>query len=195
MSMASTVQSSSIYVAQLCRGGTCTDPMFPLLDYDEDAKTCICRSHPCWSDRGKTHSCPTEEFPFLHFNYDADQSLSCNCSHVPQYDSLHIAKNKCPGHFCASESFAILDWAPTEEKCHCRSHPCLGEADAPECPPEKPILRYRLDVGEDGEDLPVCECVAKLESPALRALRGAPEPPPKVCVFVTQAEREHRRQQ
>eukprot|EP00931_Biecheleriopsis_adriatica_P019734 TRINITY_DN13374_c0_g1_i1.p1 TRINITY_DN13374_c0_g1~~TRINITY_DN13374_c0_g1_i1.p1 ORF type:complete len:219 (-),score=34.90 TRINITY_DN13374_c0_g1_i1:165-794(-) len=176
--------ASSVYVAKLCRGGFCADPAFPILDFDEGEQTCICRAHPCWSDKGVTHSCPTDHHPFLHFNYDENQTLGCGCSSIPQYDSLHIAKQKCPGHWCDNGNFSILDWSGEEQKCFCRSHPCLAADGQPhECPdPEKPILHYRLEVGVSGWDEPRCECVAKLEAPPPRSLRGmAGEPAPKLC--------------
>eukprot|EP00933_Yihiella_yeosuensis_P083622 TRINITY_DN97869_c0_g1_i1.p1 TRINITY_DN97869_c0_g1~~TRINITY_DN97869_c0_g1_i1.p1 ORF type:complete len:235 (+),score=15.71 TRINITY_DN97869_c0_g1_i1:53-757(+) len=184
--------SSSVYVAQLCRGGMCNDPAFPILDYDENEQKCICRAHPCWNDNGIAHACPTDEFPFLHFSYDQNKNLACSCSRKPQYDSLHIAKSKCPGEFCDSMEYSILDWSPEEQKCFCRNHPCLGEESLlHECKdPKFPILHFSLDLDGDAGDRPVCRCISKLESPPSRSLRGFGEPPPQICTYPS-----HRRRQ
>mmetsp|Transcript_78801 Transcript_78801/g.142140 ORF Transcript_78801/g.142140 Transcript_78801/m.142140 type:complete len:222 (+) Transcript_78801:61-726(+) len=181
-----TAESSSEFVANLCRGGVCDNPAFPILDYDPDEQRCICRAHPCWNDHGVTHACPSVEFPYLHFRYTENTTLQCSCSNVPNYDSLHVARTKCPGHWCDKAKFSILDWSPDEEKCFCRSHPCLGDDKQPhECPdPSRPILLYRLGVSAEGADEPICECVAKLDPPPSRGLRGASEPPPESCTFV-----------
>merc|ERR1712039_773259 len=93
-------RASSMWVAELCRGGTCPDPRFPILDYSEEEKTCVCKAHPCWDDNGITHRCPAQEFPFLHFEYDSDKMLKCKCLDKTTYDSIHVAKELCPGEAC-----------------------------------------------------------------------------------------------
>jgi len=169
--------ASSVYLAELCRGGTCTDPKFPILDFDQDRGECICRAHPCWDNEGVSHECSASTgFPFLHFTYSADQKLTCSCSSVPQYDSIHVSKDHCPGEFCDSVDFPILDWDPTQQKCFCRAHPCWDQGGKKhECKdPKYPILHFRADRGSDGGALPVCECVSKLEklSAGLRGSRA-----------------------
>lgn len=174
-----TAQASSLHIAQLCRGGLCEDPRFPLLDFDPEQNTCICRAHPCWNNNGVVHSCPNKEFPYLHFNYDENGTLSCPCSAIPQYDSVHVSKNLCGGGFCDSFEFPVLDWDEQEQKCLCRRHPCQDDAVIPDdtvrktCDdPALPILHYREEKLEDGSGEPRCECGAKLEPPQ-SGLRGA----------------------
>lgn len=163
-----------MYLAELCRGGTCTDPKFPILDFDAETNQCICRAHPCWDNEGVSHVCSESSgFPFLHFTYDADRKLTCSCSSVPQYDSLHVSRDKCAGEFCDSEQFPILDWDKNQNKCFCRAHPCWDQDGRKHaCPdPRWPILHYRQDRRDDGTGVPRCECVAKLEKPSSK-LRG-----------------------
>lgn len=163
---------SSIYLAEKCRGGTCTDPKFPLLDFDIDKGECVCRAHPCWNNNGVSHTCSDiYGFPYLHFIYGEDRALSCSCSSVPQYDSLHVSRDMCAGEFCESPEFPVLDWDAKEKKCLCRAHPCWDQSgERHSCPdPQFPILHFRMDVDERGQSQPKCECVAKLEKPSTGA--------------------------
>jgi len=169
------VAGSSLYVAELCRGGTCKDPRFPLLDYDVQKQECICRAHPCWDNAGVSHQCSESSgFPFLHFTYNASKGLTCSCSRVPEYDSLHVAIDLCPGQECDSAKFPILDWDPKERKCFCRAPPCNDvNGTMHTChDPQLPIMQYREDRFEDGSADPKCECVAKFEKPT-SGLRGS----------------------
>eukprot|EP00931_Biecheleriopsis_adriatica_P013567 TRINITY_DN1149_c0_g1_i1.p1 TRINITY_DN1149_c0_g1~~TRINITY_DN1149_c0_g1_i1.p1 ORF type:complete len:183 (+),score=34.62 TRINITY_DN1149_c0_g1_i1:71-619(+) len=168
------VSSSSLYLASLCRGETCNNPQHPILDYDPDAKKCVCRAHPCWQDdEGLTHSCPSKDTPHLIFSYSEEGKLSCGCSKEPHYETLVIAKHKCAGQHCDNKDFPILDYDESEKKCLCRAHPCW-DADGltHACNDAKfPILRYREDPGETkGSVKKVCECVAKLDAPAQEEL-------------------------
>ena len=52
------VWGNSMYIAKLCKGRTCNDASFPILDYDASTQTCVCNAHPCWNDNGLVHSCP-----------------------------------------------------------------------------------------------------------------------------------------
>lgn len=166
--------ASSVYLAQKCRGGTCTDPKFPILDFDQERGECVCRAHPCWDNEGVEHQCSESSgFPFLHFSYSVDQRLTCTCSSVPQYDSIHVSKDHCPGETCDSADFPILDWEPREQKCFCRAHPCWDQHGSKHVctDPKHPILHYREDKDADGAGRPKCECVTKFVKP-VSALRG-----------------------
>merc|ERR1711920_977123 len=116
--------SSAMLIAGLCRDQTCGDDEFPLIDYDRDNNQCVCSKHPCWDDNGQTHSCLTPDFPHLHMIYHEDGKLECSCNKVPQYVSPYIAKVMCSGHRCDQEEFPILDFAPDENRCVCKKHPC-----------------------------------------------------------------------
>jgi len=168
-------EASSAYLAELCRGGTCTDPRFPILDFDAERGECLCRAHPCWDDNGVSHVCAEDSgFPFLHFTYDANRTLTCSCSSMPQYDSLHVNRDKCAGEFCDSAAYPVLDFHTQWNKCFCRAHPCWDQDGRKHtCEDARwPILHYREDQGEDGTGIGRCECVAKLEKPVSK-LRGA----------------------
>jgi len=185
--LAARAQASSLHVGELCRGGECPDARFPLLDYADDQGTCVCRAHPCWNDNGMTHQCLSTKFPFLHFHHDVNGTLVCGCSSVPQYGSVHVSKDLCPGHSCESEALPVLDWAHGRS-CLCRGHPCKdpalasGNAGTTECSdPQRPVLHYREDP-KDGGGQPVCECLAKLEPPT-RSFRGQQGPQESECVW------------
>merc|ERR1719221_782161 len=97
--------SCSLQVAKKCRGYSCEDNKFPLLDYDFHLKRCICLSHPCWSQS----DCP-ENTPHPTFHYNQDGDLQCNCTVSPRCDSKYIALELCKGEYCADERFPLLDW-------------------------------------------------------------------------------------
>lgn len=188
-------EASSLHVGELCRGGSCPDPRYPLLDYDKEQGTCICRAHPCWNNEGVAHNCPGTDYPFLHFTYGADGSLSCTCSSLPQYDSVHVSRDLCAGEFCDSEEFPVLDWDKAEGKCLCRRHPCkdpnvVTDAGArATCEdPARPVLHYRQDQAADGSGQAACECGAKLEPPAV-GLRGAKSRETASCVWGSSSRR------
>ena len=64
----------SIYVSkELCPGHRCVDPEHPVLDYEDGQ--CVCKSHPCWHDNGRRHSCADKpEFPILKMRYHEARS-------------------------------------------------------------------------------------------------------------------------
>jgi hypothetical protein len=162
-----------MYVAELCRGGTCPDPRFPILDYSEDEGTCVCKAHPCWNDNGVTHRCPTEEFPFLHFEFGSDKKLQCKCGTMNLYDSIHVARDLCPGQTCDHTDSPVLDWDPQSKQCFCRSHPCHNlNGEMHECKdPAYPILHYFEDKNAQGGAKGRCECMKPVEQPS-KSLRG-----------------------
>lgn len=176
-----------MYVQKMCRGGICPDPQFPILDYSEEEGKCSCRKHPCWSDSSLTQSCQAANAPYLHFQYNDNKTLSCDCRPDPQYDTPHVAKDKCAGQFCANANFSILDWSPEENKCFCRKHPCRAEDNLlHECTdPTRPILHFAfatmLDNVGGALEVPMCQCLQKPELPAAKGLRGAAEQQPQVC--------------
>merc|ERR1712060_367833 len=55
-----------------CSGHRCEEPGHPILDWDEDKDECVCRSHPCWNDRGERHDCKRPEFPILRYREEQD---------------------------------------------------------------------------------------------------------------------------
>merc|ERR1719401_983443 len=115
-----------MYVAAICKGQACQDPNFPLIDYNEAEDRCVCRAHPCWDDSGAVHSCSDPQFPYLNFKYETDGTLKCGCSKNAVDVSVHVAKDKCPGHDCEGDH-PVLDYVPEDGKCICRSHPCWGD--------------------------------------------------------------------
>merc|ERR1712224_429876 len=95
-------------IAQLCRDQTCEDPQFPLIDYDDQAKSCVCSQHPCWDNNGVAHTCDKDSgYPYLFFSYTAEGELQCSCSTRRQYLSNYIAKVKCPGHSCQTDEYPL----------------------------------------------------------------------------------------
>mmetsp|Transcript_95976 Transcript_95976/g.213648 ORF Transcript_95976/g.213648 Transcript_95976/m.213648 type:complete len:244 (+) Transcript_95976:63-794(+) len=80
----------SVHIAKdVCAGHRCEQPDHPILDYDEDQESCVCRSHPCWSDHGKKHSCDLPEFPILRYREDAaeDGSTLTRCECAIKFDA------------------------------------------------------------------------------------------------------------
>mmetsp|Transcript_38510 Transcript_38510/g.86594 ORF Transcript_38510/g.86594 Transcript_38510/m.86594 type:complete len:191 (+) Transcript_38510:64-636(+) len=154
---------NSYYLNGLCRDEYCKDPAHPVLEYDGDKGGCLCTTHPCWNDNGRTHSCK-EDAPhkFLHFTYHENGTLHCLCSSIPYYESRFIARDLCLGHYCEDPDFPVLDIDDLGE-CVCKAHPCWnakGRSHTCESPIH-PILRYRQDVWGD----PICDCMSRLESP------------------------------
>jgi protein disulfide-isomerase-like protein len=158
-------------IARMCRDQTCNDAQFPMIDYDENEKKCLCAAHPCWNDDGKAHSCDLEgEFPHLSFSYTKEGQLECGCRKEPHYMSKYIAQVKCPGEHCDNPEFPIVDYQPEAEenygtiksKCVCRAHPCHDlDGVKHECSGnEFPILNYREEVSADGGIKKICECKA-----------------------------------
>eukprot|EP00929_Paragymnodinium_shiwhaense_P095620 TRINITY_DN56854_c0_g1_i1.p1 TRINITY_DN56854_c0_g1~~TRINITY_DN56854_c0_g1_i1.p1 ORF type:complete len:221 (-),score=30.48 TRINITY_DN56854_c0_g1_i1:452-1114(-) len=161
------VAASSTYLAKLCQGHRCTEPAFPLLDYSAEKGECVCRAHPCWDDDGKMHHCKEKQFPHYQITYSEDGQLSCRCSSIPRAESVHIARDKCPGHRCDEADNPVLDLDSDGKTCVCRSHPCWdmqGEKHACD-KPEFPILNYREDKGSGKQGIPVCECAARYLPP------------------------------
>jgi len=156
----------SMYMATLCKGHHCTEASHPILDYDKEDDKCICRAHPCWEDKGVAHECPDKKFSHLMFSFSVNRTLTCSCHEKPQYATLYINRELCPGHICENEQFPVLDYDPAESKCICRAHPCDDlDGNKHECSdPKFPILRYRIEE-TDGVAKPVCECAAKLLPP------------------------------
>ena len=67
---------SSLYISRdLCAGHRCLDPAHPVLDYDDAKDECVCRSHPCWNDKGRSHKCDKPQFPILKFRHE--EALMC----------------------------------------------------------------------------------------------------------------------
>mmetsp|Transcript_45498 Transcript_45498/g.114566 ORF Transcript_45498/g.114566 Transcript_45498/m.114566 type:complete len:184 (-) Transcript_45498:375-926(-) len=163
--------AASMYMAKLCRGQTCTDPNFPILDYDPQAQTCTCSAHPCWDDAGAVHYCSSSSNPYLEFSYTSDRKLTCRCLDRPWYNARHILHDLCPGHNCEKPEHPVLDWDENRRKCICRAHPC-SNLDGIEhyCPADK-VLRYREDEAETRWAQPkgVCECIPKMDARSVRS--------------------------
>mmetsp|Transcript_80944 Transcript_80944/g.174970 ORF Transcript_80944/g.174970 Transcript_80944/m.174970 type:complete len:178 (+) Transcript_80944:1-534(+) len=155
---------SQMHIASLCKSQTCEDARYPIMDYAEGK--CICRAHPCWDDNGNAHSCSEGKFPHLTFSYSKDKELTCSCSANPQYTTVHVNRDLCPGHYCEQEDMPILDYDKDGQKCICRAHPCWDlEGVKHSCDdPKFPILRYREEE-VDGAHKTTCECVKKMEQP------------------------------
>eukprot|EP00438_Fugacium_kawagutii_P000929 Skav211604 [mRNA] locus=scaffold2962:156659:158358:- [translate_table: standard] len=64
----------STYISRdLCAGHRCVDPEHPVLDYDLDSRECVCKSHGCWNDNGRRHTCSDKpHFPILTMRYDKE---------------------------------------------------------------------------------------------------------------------------
>lgn len=60
----------STYIAkELCPGEFCDDKdNTPVVDFDDQIKKCLCRSHPCWNIDGLRHSCNDPKFPILYYS-------------------------------------------------------------------------------------------------------------------------------
>eukprot|EP00747_Dinoflagellata_sp_TGD_P162561 gnl/TRDRNA2_/TRDRNA2_180281_c0_seq1.p1 gnl/TRDRNA2_/TRDRNA2_180281_c0~~gnl/TRDRNA2_/TRDRNA2_180281_c0_seq1.p1 ORF type:complete len:184 (+),score=43.80 gnl/TRDRNA2_/TRDRNA2_180281_c0_seq1:61-612(+) len=166
--LATQADGTSMMIAKLCRGQTCNDAKFPLMDFNEEDNSCQCIAHPCWNDNGLKHECKEEAFPHLSFVYLEDGTLQCSCSKTPHYGSPYIAKDKCSGHAC-EDDFPVLDFDEDKGECLCRKSPCDDmDGQKHECNQDEfPILRYREDEDEEtGEVKTVCECMAPLREPA-----------------------------
>lgn len=171
ISLIGQVDAGSSYVAKLCRGHTCTDPRFPILDYVLNEQKCTCRAHPCWEDFGTTHYCSSRANPYLMFSYNSDRTLNCACHEQPFYNSRHILHDLCPGHNCETPEHPVLDWDEAQGKCICRAHPCWDiDGFKHSCPADK-ILRYREDAPETkgGKPKGVCECIPKMDPPHMNS--------------------------
>lgn len=157
--------ASSLLLAKLCRGETCTDREYPILDYSEADKKCICAAHPCWNDNGIKHACTDKAFPYLSFSYLENGDLFCNCNAEPHYASTHISKDLCAGHRCEDPQHPILDWDEDSNSCLCRTHPCWQlEGMKHECNSSAyPLLRYREEVDDNGAVKPICDCISRME--------------------------------
>lgn len=159
---------SSLYMAGLCRGHTCSDAKFPILDWAPHIKECVCNAHPCWNDQGVVHKCPGDrkEDKYLSFYYDNKGALHCGCSAEPHYGTIHLSKKVCPGHHCTPE-YPILDFDEKKKQCFCRHHPCWDDNGvAHSCTdPKFPILRYREDTEASGKVKSVCESLAPMSAP------------------------------
>eukprot|EP00931_Biecheleriopsis_adriatica_P097463 TRINITY_DN7122_c0_g1_i1.p1 TRINITY_DN7122_c0_g1~~TRINITY_DN7122_c0_g1_i1.p1 ORF type:complete len:226 (+),score=48.94 TRINITY_DN7122_c0_g1_i1:38-715(+) len=163
--LARSASANSLFLAGMCASETCTEIGYPLLDYDEDAGECVCRAHPCWDDNGLTHTCKSKpDFPFLAFRYSETKDLICECSSIPHYSSVHIARDLCAGHMCDKPEFPILDYDEEKQECLCRAHPCWDDnGQKHSCnKAEFPILKFRQDK-VDGELKNVCECSISME--------------------------------
>eukprot|EP01062_Namystynia_karyoxenos_P067954 TRINITY_DN62109_c0_g1_i1.p1 TRINITY_DN62109_c0_g1~~TRINITY_DN62109_c0_g1_i1.p1 ORF type:complete len:135 (+),score=42.27 TRINITY_DN62109_c0_g1_i1:85-489(+) len=93
-------------VREKCVDALCETMDHPILDWNE-AEGCHCRQHPCHNDNGMRHSCDDPGFPFLAFEYDADQQLSCVCKPHP-----------CPEDTCEAEGH-IVKWDHNGH-CYCQ---------------------------------------------------------------------------
>jgi hypothetical protein len=143
----------------MCRQQTCTDPDHPLLDYSREEGKCVCREHPCNNVDGKHHDCLVPSMPHLHFRYDKDRKLTCECSKNPLYSPIYLAKELCPGQACDDPEHPVLDWDESSMNCLCNSHPCWSDHGVTHnCPdPKMPTLQYREEENKD-ELKKFCEC-------------------------------------
>jgi len=169
--LAQQAAGAGMHLAKLCRGETCTDSNYPILDYIESEDKCICRAHPCWEDNGMVHSCTTEGFPYLSFHYKQDRTLTCRCSQYSHYNSVHISHDLCPGHDCDNPEFPILDFDAVSDTCICRAHPCWDIDGVKHSCSEDKVLIYREDEPEtpQGKAKGICECIPKMDAPSLRS--------------------------
>eukprot|EP00747_Dinoflagellata_sp_TGD_P163081 gnl/TRDRNA2_/TRDRNA2_181398_c0_seq1.p1 gnl/TRDRNA2_/TRDRNA2_181398_c0~~gnl/TRDRNA2_/TRDRNA2_181398_c0_seq1.p1 ORF type:complete len:196 (+),score=20.38 gnl/TRDRNA2_/TRDRNA2_181398_c0_seq1:35-622(+) len=67
-----------------CPGHSCADE-FPVLDWDDDKKECVCRINPCNELNGKKHECKNPAFPILRYREEQDPETGemktvCECS-------------------------------------------------------------------------------------------------------------------
>merc|ERR1712129_199045 len=66
-----------------CAGHRCEKPDHPVLDWDEEQEECVCRSHPCWNDRGEKHECKQPNHPVLRYREEEDDENEmrpvCEC--------------------------------------------------------------------------------------------------------------------
>lgn len=178
--------ANSVYIAEKCQGGVCPNPKFPILDFDKEQGTCICRAHPCWNNDGVEHKCLDPEFPHLRFHYNRTGSLQCGCGKQAVMESVHVARNMCAGESCPSDAHPILDWDPEGQKCICRANPCAIDTGGVHhmCKDAQyPLLHYTF---EPGAAAPKCDCHTRLAKPAA-ALRGAraqrDEPSEEACTW------------
>lgn len=156
-------EEPGLLVARLCRGHTCKDPNFPLLDYVEDNAECVCAANPCWKDRGREHQCNHEMYPHLFFFYEKNGTLVCSCREAAQMQSRYIQRDKCPGLHCDNPTHPILDYQPSSDTCRCKQHPChdLGGRKHSCTKPSHPILRYREEL-KNGKPVAICECAPRM---------------------------------
>ncbi|CAE7938265.1 lkhA [Symbiodinium necroappetens] len=157
--------ASSEYLAALCPSETCNEMSHPLLDFDQDTRECVCRSHPCWDDNGQLHTCRGQSgFPYLAFFYNEKKELQCECSSFPHYSSLYISRDLCAGHRCLDPAHPVLDYDDAKDECVCRSHPCWNDKGrSHKCDkPQFPILKFRHEE-VNGRLKNVCECSISME--------------------------------
>jgi len=65
----------SLHIAMdLCPGNHCDEAEHPVLDWDESAGQCLCRSHPCEEVEGIRHKCPDSRFPILRYREDPPET-------------------------------------------------------------------------------------------------------------------------
>jgi hypothetical protein len=148
---------ASLWAAKQCAGEVCTNPDYPMLDWDNKGNKCICRKHPCWEDNGKVHTCSaTGEFPFLSYTYLEDGSLKCKCSKFPHPGgSVTVAKDLCKGGTCDPEKqHSVLDYNETSKECMCVANPCKNDKGMEhrcdtDAHAEFPVLTYSY--GKDKE--------------------------------------------
>jgi len=159
--------SGSQWVQKKCAGEMCSDPKFPILDYDGD--TCVCRSHPCWNDKGVSHSCNTnDENPFIAFAYLSNGSLVCSCQKHAHHGSVYLAEDICPGAGCNDPEFPILEYDEDKQNCVCSASPCLNDNGMKhECvEADYPILTFSYEKGEKLK----CGCSKKFDAPTEKEL-------------------------
>mmetsp|Transcript_3130 Transcript_3130/g.8419 ORF Transcript_3130/g.8419 Transcript_3130/m.8419 type:complete len:181 (+) Transcript_3130:102-644(+) len=161
--------SASAWVQKKCAGEQCTDPQYPILDYNGDK--CVCRQHPCWNDDGKVHSCVNPEAPYLAFAYLADGKLVCSCQKNPHFGSVYLAQDVCPGSTCTEENTPILEYSEDSNGCVCSSHPCLNDngmthSCKDDATSDYPILTFSYDKNEKLK----CGCSKKFVPPGEKEL-------------------------
>mmetsp|Transcript_97085 Transcript_97085/g.231017 ORF Transcript_97085/g.231017 Transcript_97085/m.231017 type:complete len:198 (+) Transcript_97085:10-603(+) len=65
-----------------CPGQRCRDAEYPVLDFDDYTKECVCRAHPCWDLNGLQHKCKNDKFPVLRYREeekDGTINRFCEC--------------------------------------------------------------------------------------------------------------------
>jgi len=120
-----------------CEGLTCQDTA--VMRYNG---TCYCQANPCAG-----HACKDREYPHLEFEYSSTGRLSCHCT-KPCPQGLCTGERKPPrcvegGHHCPNKAQPVLH--VDEDKCKCKSHPCVVAGRAACDDAALPMLDYSFD--------------------------------------------------
>jgi len=110
---------NSIYISKnKCPGHKCDKPDFPILDYDDETGECLCRSQPCWNEKGRMHECKDPKFPILIYReqagemQDSDRAI-CQClakteHHAGAFNTGGASAS--PGSASAAEDLNLDDY-------------------------------------------------------------------------------------